>query len=101
MNKPNLKNDIAKEEDRFDKKIKKKKKIMKVSGGNVRKLQKIIENKIMKVFFVFLFFCFPIGVLAEQTIDDFTVKILINSDASLSITESIVYNFGDDLTYIL
>ena len=102
MDKPNFKNDIAKKEKEFDKKIKKKKKIMKVSGGNVKKLQKIISNKTMKVFFAFLLFCFfyfPGTALAEQTIDDFTVKILINSDASLHITESIIYNFGDDLKH--
>jgi hypothetical protein len=45
MHKPNL-NNIEKEiEDKYKKKEKRKKSVMKVSGGNVKKLQEIIRKK--------------------------------------------------------
>ena len=45
MIKPNYLNEETQLEDKYKKIDKKQKKKMKVSGGNVKKLQKIIKNK--------------------------------------------------------
>ncbi|MEA3398492.1 MAG: DUF2207 domain-containing protein [Patescibacteria group bacterium] len=54
-----------------------------------------MRKTLLKIFLVFgLFFAFP--AIASEQVDDFTARIKINKDASLEITESITYNFGEE-----
>lgn len=57
------------------------------------------QNKFTLIFFlvlIFSFLFFPKGfVLAEEKISNFDLNAQINSDASVSITETIEYDFGD------
>ena len=52
-------------------------------------------KKIIILFFIIIGLCVYMPVLAQEIIDDFSVEIKINTDASINVVEKIGYDFGD------
>lgn len=44
----------------------------------------------------FLLFCFPNKTLAQEKIDNFEVKVIAHQDGNMTVSESIVYDFGEN-----
>lgn len=82
-------------EEKTEKRARKKRVKMIVDGGDVKKLRKIIANKIL-IMLIFLGVFISGPVLASEIIDNFAVNIDINQDSSLTVREVINYNFGQE-----